>query len=477
MGKGKPLPGDRAAWDAKNYPLVHTNDIDTLDGIHHTLGTDATQAAPGNHVHDERYYTESETDTLLNGKSDTTHTHSHFTDTANPHSVTKDQVGLGDVANLKCNLAATAAPTTGDDSADGYAVGSSWFDVTNDKAYLCLDATVDAAVWQEVGAGSGGASTLHDLTDVDDTGKANGDRLTYNATTSKWEPEPLASNLDGLTDVVITTPATGQVLKYDGTNWKNDSDLVGTGGSDATAIHDDTAGEISLITEKTSLADNDLFLIEDSAASYAKKRVKKSNLGLVGSSGASVVQTSTASGASPLSLTTTGIQEGDVVIAAITTRNSVAGSITGGATWKELWYVDVGSDEETRVFWKVAGASEPASYSWTHSAGSTTIAALVIYRGLNGTLIHYGRASSRTSPVVLGSSNGLHILIMQCCYLVSSLTLDDPTSLLTVDLNYDNNDQGIIIASRDTKFPAAQPGFYFSGGDNGYVSSGAIVIE
>ena len=152
MGKGKPLPGDRAAWDAKDYPLVHANDIDTLDGIHHTLGTDATQAAPGNHVHDDRYYTESETDTLLGGKSDTTHTHSHFTDTANPHSVTKDQVGLGNVANLKCNLAATAAPTASDDSADGYAVGSSWFDVTNDKAYLCLDATADAAVWQELGA-------------------------------------------------------------------------------------------------------------------------------------------------------------------------------------------------------------------------------------------------------------------------------------------------------------------------------------
>ena len=272
-----PLYGDRAASNAADYPLVHTNDIDTLDGIHHTLGTDATQAAPGNHTHDDRYYTESETATLLDGKSDVDHTHTHFTDTTNPHSVTKDQVGLGNVANLKCNLAATSAPVASDDSADGYAVGSSWFDVTNDKSYLCLDATVDAAIWQEVGAG--GASTLHDLTDVDDTGKANGDRLTYNSTTAKWEPEALASNLDGLTDVVITTPATGQVLKYDGTNWKNDSDLVGTGGSDATAIHDDTAGEISLITEKTALVDNDLFLIEDSAASYAKKRVKKSNIG------------------------------------------------------------------------------------------------------------------------------------------------------------------------------------------------------
>jgi hypothetical protein len=45
------LPGDRAAYDALNYPNLHTNDTDTEDGIHHTLGTGETQAAPGNHTH------------------------------------------------------------------------------------------------------------------------------------------------------------------------------------------------------------------------------------------------------------------------------------------------------------------------------------------------------------------------------------------------------------------------------------------
>ncbi len=53
----------------------------------------------------------------------------------------------------------------------------------------------------------------------------------------------------------------------------------GGSGTDEDAIHDNKAGEIHAITEKTSLADNDEFLIEDSADSYNKKRVKKSNLG------------------------------------------------------------------------------------------------------------------------------------------------------------------------------------------------------
>jgi hypothetical protein len=48
------------------------------------------------------------------------------------------------------NYAATAAPTTGDDADDGFGVGSLWHDVTNDRAYVCLDATVGAAVWRRI---------------------------------------------------------------------------------------------------------------------------------------------------------------------------------------------------------------------------------------------------------------------------------------------------------------------------------------
>lgn len=152
MPKGKPLAGDRAVWDADGYPLLHTNDADAAaDALHHTLGTGANQAAAGNHTH------------------------------------TSSQVGLGNVANILCKFDATAEPTANDDSGDGYAVGSSWFDVTNDKAYLCLDATVGAAVWQEVGGG-GTDGTLASLSDVDIAGAANGERLTYNSTSEKWEP-------------------------------------------------------------------------------------------------------------------------------------------------------------------------------------------------------------------------------------------------------------------------------------------------
>jgi hypothetical protein len=46
-----------------------------------------------------------------------------------------------------------------------------------------------------------------------------------------------------------------------------------------TKLSKTTAGEIAALTEKTTLADDDVFLIEDSADSNAKKKVKKSSIG------------------------------------------------------------------------------------------------------------------------------------------------------------------------------------------------------
>lgn len=49
-------------------------------------------------------------------------------------------------------------------------------------------------------------------------------------------------------------------------------------GADGSAIHDDTVSEISAVTEKTTPVAGDLFLMEDSEASNAKKRITYTNL-------------------------------------------------------------------------------------------------------------------------------------------------------------------------------------------------------
>lgn len=59
------------------------------------------------------------------------------------------QVGLSEVANLKCNYSGTSAPTVNNDSSQGYAVGSRWLDTTNNDEYVCLNATAGNAVWKK----------------------------------------------------------------------------------------------------------------------------------------------------------------------------------------------------------------------------------------------------------------------------------------------------------------------------------------
>ncbi len=50
---------------------------------------------------------------------------------------------------LNVKLDATQAPTVDNDIDEGYAVGSRWVDITNDKEYVCLDNSDGVAVWTE----------------------------------------------------------------------------------------------------------------------------------------------------------------------------------------------------------------------------------------------------------------------------------------------------------------------------------------
>lgn len=82
----------------------------------------------------------------------TTHNHTAIATGAAANAVTfNNPLGQLDAAIGKNNYSATAAPTAGDDSGDGYSVGDRWVDVTNDQLYVCLDATLGAAKWLPLG--------------------------------------------------------------------------------------------------------------------------------------------------------------------------------------------------------------------------------------------------------------------------------------------------------------------------------------
>ncbi len=79
-------------------------------------------------------------------------------------------------------------------------------------------------------------------------------------------------------EVRITGNYTGNLAGVTSQKGANNVLNAFTGG-DADAIHKSVANEISTLTEKTSLDNDDLFVIESSTNAGAKRKVKKSNLG------------------------------------------------------------------------------------------------------------------------------------------------------------------------------------------------------
>ncbi|MCK4328343.1 hypothetical protein KAX02_00715 [candidate division WOR-3 bacterium] len=72
----------------------------------------------------------------------------------------KTDLSLNYVENLKVKLDGTTAPGVSNDNTEGYAVGSRWIDVTNDKEYVALDVSTGAAVWTETTGAGGGYTNL-----------------------------------------------------------------------------------------------------------------------------------------------------------------------------------------------------------------------------------------------------------------------------------------------------------------------------
>ncbi len=133
-----------------------TVDGTKLDGVATSAtvnDTDTNLKARANHTGTQTASTISDFDATV-----TSSTHAGLTN--NPHTVTKAQVGLTNVADLKPNLAGTVAPTANEDSGDGYTVGSIWVDTTGDKAYICVDGTAAGANWPEITSGITGDKGL-----------------------------------------------------------------------------------------------------------------------------------------------------------------------------------------------------------------------------------------------------------------------------------------------------------------------------
>lgn len=137
-------------------------------------------------------------------------------------------------------------------------------------------------------------ANVSDLNDVTITSIASGELLKWNG--SAWINNTLAeagiaatSHSHATTDITSGTFADARIAESNVTQHQaaltiTESQISDLSHTDADAIHDNVSGEIAVITEKASPVSGDWLLIEDSAASNAKKRVQIGNLPSGGSS-------------------------------------------------------------------------------------------------------------------------------------------------------------------------------------------------
>lgn len=74
-----------------------------------------------------------------------------FADSLTNNVLFYDGTKWNTVNDIKNNFVAVTNPTTGDDSADGYEIGSLWINTALGNVFMAIDVTVAAAVWFQVG--------------------------------------------------------------------------------------------------------------------------------------------------------------------------------------------------------------------------------------------------------------------------------------------------------------------------------------
>lgn len=148
------INGRSLAVDGAKLDSMDANKLNSIEALATRNDTDANLRARATHTGTQLASTISDFDAAVSAST-------HATNVNNPHGVTKAQLGLGNVSNVKSNLVATSNPTAGADTTQGYSVGSLWFNTATGVGYTCTDATSTAAIWKNITDGA--ATTASNL--------------------------------------------------------------------------------------------------------------------------------------------------------------------------------------------------------------------------------------------------------------------------------------------------------------------------
>lgn len=103
--------------------------------------------------------------------------------------------------------------------------------------------------------------------------------------------------------------------------------------------------------------------------------------------------------------------EGDAMVASIGTSSDTKVTVSPPGGWTFIQEVAAGNNFTVRQYLRVAGASEPASYTWTYSVAVHYAGAIEAYSGRSATpLDGSGSAATLTAPSVTTTQDGCDVL-------------------------------------------------------------------
>lgn len=328
---------------------------------------------------------------------------------------TASSVSAGDLVIVAYATGSTADRTLAitDPSAANYTlIGSELYanGTTNDTnlrvAYKFMGATPDASlnIGPTGNAADGGAWAIHVWRNVDQTTPLDGVTPTTatNTGTSRPDPPSITPTTAGAKVIVATGGATGT-----GTTaftFANANNLIQDNGVDtqdgraSLASYDWTSGPLDPAASSTGAANAGdswaaVSFVLRPATGDITTVLNKKNSGIWSLETVSQKTRTTPdylnySGGLTGDVGTTfdkptGTVEGDLMLCALVTSGDTL-TITPPSGWtkhlSEYRFGAVGQRQTYQLFWKIAGASEPATYTFSHTGGGTTYEAPIIVR-------------------------------------------------------------------------------------------------
>lgn len=153
---------------------------------------------------------------------------------------------------------------------------------------------------------------------------------------------------------------------------------------------------------------------------------------------------------------------------------STLGTPTGGATWNLLASrerEDGPGNGGTKVWWKVAGAAEPASYGFTHSSGYSSAVSIVAVQGAfataplvqqDGSAVNPAATSVTTPSTTLTSGDGFEIRCGVTLYPGTLVTWLPPSGFVERTDVQASTDTSMSTATRALTIGGATGTHYFT---------------